>query len=236
MAILDCYVEGCPFRTPDTTDANGAVIMGHHLSSAHRPVPEAGAGGQDRSKLRLEKPKLCGGATSEDWSHFERDWATYKDICRVTDESQAKKVLFECCEQGLKHLMYGQYTSAQQEAATERELLDAMKRLAVVYESALTHRLRMSDAVQSPGQNIHGYLAVLRSLARPCNLTVTCTCTLVVDYSDSVVKDQLIRGMSDDMDRQRLLAEPRSEDVTLEQVVTFLHSIVFVLPPRLCRI
>ena len=81
------------------------------------------------------------------------------------------------------------------------------------------------DAVQSPGQNIHGYLAVLRSLARLCNLTVTCSCRLAVDYSDSVIKDQLIRGMSDDMDRQRLLAEPQSEDMTLEQVVMFLHRL-----------
>ena len=121
--------------------------------------------------------------------------------------------------------MYGQYTSQQQANASEDDLLKSIKRLAVVYESTITHRLRLSEAIQSPGQNIHGYLAVLRSLARSCNLSIKCSCDLNVDYSDSVIQDQMIKGMSDDTDRQRLLAEPKSEDLSLEEVVEFLHRL-----------
>ena len=65
--------------------------------------------------------------------------------------------------------MYGQYTAEQQAAATEEQLLTSLKKLAVVYVSSLSHRLRLSDAVQSPGQLINGFLAVLKSLARSCD-------------------------------------------------------------------
>ena len=228
MPVLTCPVPGCNHATADVADAGGAVLLKFHLDTAHAaaapPAAAAAAHTERQSKLQIDRPRISAGATSEDWSHFLRDWSTYKDVCRVTD-AQAKKIIFECCDENLKHLMYGQYTSQQQANSSEDDLLKSVKRLAVVYESTITHRLRLSESIQSPGQNIHGYLAVLRSLARSCNLSIKCSCDLNVDYSDSVIRDQLIKGMSDDTDRQRLLAEPKSEDLSLEEVVEFLHRL-----------
>ena len=200
MPVLNCPVPDCNYATENVGDAAGAVLLKFHLDTFHA------------------------GATSEDWSHFLRDWATYKDVCKVS-VTHANKILFECCDENLKHLMYGQYTSEQQAATSEEDLLKSMKRLAVVYKSELTHRLRLSESIQIPGQTIYGYLAVLRSLARPCKLLIKCTCEREVDYSDSLIRDQLSKGMSDDTDRQRMLAEPKSEELSLIQVVELLHRL-----------
>ena len=229
MPTVKCPVPECPYVTADIGDAAGAVLLKFHLDQNHAtPAPPAGRSTEPTPpKLQLDRPRIKAGATSDDWSHFLRDWNTYKEVCCIT-QSQAKKVIFECCDEDLKHLMYGQYTSEQQDAATEDQLIASLKQLAVVFESALTHRLRLGDAVQSPGQLINGFLATLKSLARPCEYTVQCTrtgCTENVDYSSHMIKGQLIRGMSDDSDRQRLLAKPDSEKMSLDQVVTFLHRL-----------
>ena len=225
MVHMACPVPGCAYVTEDTEAVLVAALLTVHATqhANNAAVPGAAAGGGG-PKIQLDRPRITAGSTSEEWEHFQRDWTTYKQMCRITD-AHAKKVLFECCDENLKHLMYGQYSAVQQEAASEQNLLDAMKRLAVVYESSLTHRLRLSESVQTPGQNIHGYLATLQSLARPCKLTTKCTCNLEVDYTESVIKDMLIKGMADDADRQRLLAEPKSEDLSLQEVVTFLHRL-----------
>ena len=75
-------------------------------------------------------------------------------------------MLVECCEESLKYLMFGRYSATEQTNATEAELLAAIKQLAVVHESVLTHRLRLHEEVQTPGQSVHAFLAVLRKLAR----------------------------------------------------------------------
>lgn len=155
---------------------------------------------------------------------IQRDWSTYKSICGLP-VNQVNKHLLDCCQEDLKHLLYGEYSPTQLDAARETDVLLTIKNLAVITESKLSHRLRLGDAVQSPTQTIHAYVAVLKNLARPCALTVPCTadgCAAAVDYSAIAIRDQLIKGMSSDSDRERLLAEPNSEDMPLDDVVKFL--------------
>ena len=114
MPVVECPVAGCGHKTADTGDAAGAVLLKFHLNTAHSVSPATTH--EPTPKLQLDRPRIKAGAGNDDWSHFIRDWQTYKDVCRLT-ETQCKKVLFECCDDGLKHLMYGQYTQEQQAAA-----------------------------------------------------------------------------------------------------------------------
>ena len=38
MTAVDCYIEGCEYTTPEVSDAAGAVMLAHHLSTTH-PAP-----------------------------------------------------------------------------------------------------------------------------------------------------------------------------------------------------
>ena len=123
MPVLNCPVPLCLYQTADVGDASGAVFLKHHLDSEHS---SHGRGPQEPTpKIQINRPCIKAGASTDDWSHFSRDWQTYKDVCRLTS-GKANKVLLECCDEGLKHLMYGQFTQEQQLAATENQLLAAL--------------------------------------------------------------------------------------------------------------
>lgn len=230
MVAVPCPSVGtnCEYVTPDQDAAIVAVHLKFHLETMHptpppaqvNPVPPTPGGAGP--KLQIDRPRISAGATTQEWDHFVRDWNNYKTLCKVVG-GQVNTVLVECCEESLKHLMFGQYDATQQASATEADLLAAIKQLAVEHESVLSHRLRLHEAMQTPGQTIHAFLAVLRRLARQCNFKVKCSCDLSADYSDSAVKDQLIKGMSSEEDRQRLLSEPNSEGLSLDEVVSLLH-------------
>ena len=57
---------------------------------------------------------------------------------------------------------------------TEVLLLAALKTLAVMEETVLSHRIQLGDIKQSPGQPIHNFLASLKKKSRLCALTVAC--------------------------------------------------------------
>ena len=187
MVVVTCPlatpVTDCEYATPDHEAAIVAVLLKHHLDTAHAtpppqpPVPPAhpvAPGGQTAGmKMQLDRPRIAAGSTTQDWDHFVRNWTNYKTLTRVAAE-HVNTLLVECCEENLKNLMFGQYDAAGQTAASEADLLAAMKRLSVVHESVLTHRLRLHEAMQTPGQMIHAFLAILRKLARPCNFSAEC--------------------------------------------------------------
>ncbi|KAK6178258.1 hypothetical protein SNE40_013066 [Patella caerulea] len=100
----------------------------------------------------------------------------------------------------------------------ENELLNAIKRLAVKEESTLVHRLKMNRMVQSPATGIRTYQAAL------CQYKATCKepgCVHVCDYSEEIIKDNLIRGIADPEILSDLLGDSKT-DRTLDETVSFL--------------
>ncbi|MCG8047535.1 MAG: hypothetical protein N0E48_18225 [Candidatus Thiodiazotropha endolucinida] len=106
----------------------------------------------------------------------------------------------------------------------EAELLAAIKRLAVKDESILVHRIKLNKMTQSPGTGIRTFLANLRGQASLCQYKATCKelgCDHVFDYSDEIIKDNLIRGIADPEIMSDLLGDPKT-DRTLEETVSFI--------------
>ena len=100
----------------------------------------------------------------------------------------------------------------------------AIKRLAVKDESTLVHRMKLNRMTQSPGTGIRTFLASLRGQAALCQYKATCQellCDHVFDYSDEIIKDNLIRGIADPEIMSDLLGDPKT-DRTLEETVSFI--------------
>ena len=116
-------------------------------------------------------------------------------------------------------------TSVVASDMTEVDLLNAVKKLTVKVESILAHRIKLGKAVQAPGQSIRTFHAQLKGLASSCSYKVnsTCTCSIVqeVDYSESVIQDQLIRGSADQDILADLLGDEKT-DRSLEQIVKYI--------------
>ena len=83
----------------------------------------------------------------------------------------------------------------------------------------------MGRAVQSPGTGIRTFYAQLKGLSTPCEykITHTCTCTKVntIAYEDSVIQDQLVRGIADQDILAELLGDEKSDRATSE-IVEFI--------------
>ena len=89
-------------------------------------------------------------------------------------------------------------------------------------ESKLVHRIRMGQSTQSPGQSIRNFHATLKGQAKLCQFRVSCPdCNTVVDYSEEVILDQLVRGIGDKEILSDLLGEVKS-DMTLQEVVDYI--------------
>ena len=107
---------------------------------------------------------------------------------------------------------------------SETNLLKEIKRLAVKEESILVHRMKLGKMTQAPGMGIRTFLANLRGQAALCKFQAKCNqagCQHIFDYSNEIIKDNLIRGISDPDILTDLLGDVKT-DRTLEEVVNFI--------------
>ena len=182
------------------------------LSTQHRPLRQ----------LKLDPPTVSAGCDPDQWSAFTRQWDMYKVGMAITD-NVLPTALFYCCNTDLRTDIM---RDLRQDVATmaEEDLLAAIKRLAVKDESILVHCIKLNKMTQSPGTGVRTFLANLRGQASLCQYKATCKelgCTHVFDYSDEIIKDNLIRGIADPKIMSDLLGDPKT-DRTLEETVSFI--------------
>ena len=137
--------------------------------------------------------------------------------------SQAATALFYCCSEELR-LDIMRDIRLDVALMPEDDLLAEIRRLVVKEESILVHRMKLGKMVQAPGQGIRTFLANLRGQAALCKFSSKCLepgCTHTFDYSEEIIKDNLIRGISDPEILADLLGDPKT-DRTLDEVVSFI--------------
>ena len=146
----------------------------------------------------------------------------YKIDMAVPD-NMANTALFYCCSEELRTDILRDI-QADLSAMTEAGLLAAMKRLAVKEEGILAQRLKLGKMTQTPGTGIRTYLAGLRGQAALCNYKAKCkepACIHTYDFSEDIILDNLVRGMSDHEIMSDLLGDSKT-DRTLEETVLFI--------------
>ena len=73
----------------------------------------------------------------------------------------------------------------------------------------MVNRLKLHNLLQGEDQPVQQYVDSLKQIARTCQFSVKCTadgCDTVVDYSQEIVLDQLVRGLNDDDVQKKVLA------------------------------
>lgn len=217
MPVISCPVEGCTWESQDLDVAFAAALntsLQMHDKTAHAQITPA--------KLKLKPPTVGAGCTPDQWSSFTRQWEMYKSGMAIAP-TQSSTALFHCCDDELKTDLM---RDLQRDVATmdEVNLLSAIKRLAVKDESILVHRIRLGKMTQAPGTNIRTFLANLRGQAALCQYVATCKisgCNHKYDYSDEIIKDNLVRGIADPEILSDLLGDPKT-DRTLDETVSFI--------------
>ena len=220
MPFLRCAFPDCQYKTDDRSEAFAAALLEQlkmHERASHTAAPES-----KPHKLKIDPPKLDVGATPEEWQSFRRQWDMFKSGTLLPRE-QLATALFYCCSEGLR-LDIMRDTQDDVAAMEEAELLAHLKRLAVKEESILVQRIKMGRMQQSPGMGVRTFLANLRGQAALCLYEGTCKkCQETYDFSNEIIKDTLIRGISDPEILADLLGDAKPNR-TLEEVVQFISQ------------
>ena len=92
---------------------------------------------------------------------------------------------------------------------TEEELLEMMKKLGVRKRNILLNKVAFLDMKQEQGQPVKLFVAKLRGQAAVCDFTLP---TGVTDYSEQMILHQLVRGLSDPMIQEHVLAHAATNE------------------------
>ena len=165
-------------------------------------------------KAKMEPPKLHAGSDVQAWDQFIARWTIFKSTMNIGVTS-APMWLFNCLDQELGDAVLQANIGTAPQDMTEQDLTQSIKQLDV-------HRIKLGRTSQPPGVPVRNHLATLRGLARQCEYLAKCTnCEHMLDFSQEVIQDQLIRGLNDPEIVSELHGD-RKVDMSLREVVEFV--------------
>ena len=213
MVVVDCPRAGCGHRTADVADVVAAVLLGDHLRTAH---PDPG-----------EPPTVGRNTSPRAWRRFLASWASYKAAAGLGPAQLPGRLVDRCCRPDLRQDLLEEDSEEDIYQKPEPDILAAIRRRAVKEEDSggvTASRVRLLGMKQPAGVGVRTYAASLRRQADACDFRVTVRCPrcrtdLAASYGDSMVRDQLCRGLADAGLRRQALAEP---DMELEPLIDYI--------------
>ena len=221
MTDIDCPAPGCDVSWPASTPEAVLIrLLDIHSSTAHAaPTPTSTRATAKAEKVR--RPTVSAAGTSEAWAYFLQRWADYKQATRL-DGPDVVFQLLECCDENLRKDLTRTFGAIS--ASDEATVLGNIKSLAVRQENIMVSRVQLQQMRQDRDEPVRAFAARLRGQAGVCNYWVDCgTCGTEVDYSNTMIRDVLIRGLNDEEIRLDILGESR-QDMSLEDALQFVEA------------
>lgn len=218
MPKVKCPIEGCDYTTPNVDPAVVAALITTHATTYQRPDEPALAARVEKVK----RPTISSAGTTEEWQYFKSRWSDYVKATRLQGQDLVIQLL-ECCDEQLRKDLT-RNTRGTLTDKTQDEIFTAMKKLAIREENVMVARVSLHNMRQDRDEPVRAYGARLRGQASVCKFAKKCTtCHTGVDYTEDMIKDVLCRGL-DDSEIQMDLLGNRDQDMTLEQVLSFVEA------------
>ena len=222
MTIMACVDEKCSWKTNDVSEAVGLECLKLHVATQH-PGP-ARVKSEDGNKPKPERPKrpeVQGDISDEEWLYFTARWTEYKEATGIVG-AELLAQLKECMEEGVRRDHHRQYSGVT--AGTEAELLQQIRDVVVRKRNRTVTRRNLHELKQQHEEPIRKFTGHVRSLAVISEYVVECSCKLKVPYSDLVIKDQVIAGISNTEIKEAVLSHANINSMTLDKLTTFIEG------------
>ena len=224
---LSCQFTGCEWKIEHDSEAVAiALLTSHGNVHLHRL---AGPTGSRSKQPKVDRPELAQDISDEDWETFEEEWRRFKRSWHTSSTTQLEVTdqLLECCEQNLRRLLVKQDPSIS--AQPEIDVLKAMREMAVIKIATSVRRTKLMLSRQDHGANFREYYANTRAAAATCNYKVQCphVCCIdkdPIDYTQNVVKDIILAGMSDADIRREILGMSDLDSKTAKDLVAIVEE------------
>ena len=157
-----------------------------------------------------DRPIVNINTDEREWELFKDSWNRYKAMTRITDQNILRMELRESCSQEVNKLLFEYIGSDVLDTASEADLLEHIKRVAVKGTHKEVHRITFFRLAQMDGETVTQYVARLKSQAVLCQFKVTCTThepEIEINYSNDMITQQLISGLKDKQHQARILSE-----------------------------
>ena len=183
-------------------------LLNDHVRFAHQAAVAGAPNAMKAEKLVRPKVHVRDGQIDEEaWEYFCHKWTTYKTQASLTVAT--KSHLESCLGDDVTLVLFGRLGQTGWEALTEETLLDTVRDVFVKKRNRMVNRLKLHNLLQGEDQPVQQYVASLKQIARTCQFNVKCTsdgCDTIVDYSQEIVLDQLVRGLNDEDVQKKVLA------------------------------
>ena len=226
-----CDDVECQYTTPEGIPTWEILYtaLTNHTRTAH-PTPAAGQPGpqaQVQAKPRAEKvprPQIKLGVGQDEFSYFKDEWTSYKRSCGITDETETRDQLRAACNEDLRRNLFN-CLGSKLKTLTEQQMMDEIQKLAVLAQNNLVKVVQLLALSQDREEPIRAFYARLKASASACELSVQCTATTCpekVSYSNRMILDALVRGITDEEIREHVLA--KTEELGLEETIKFIED------------
>ena len=221
MPNILCGYPNCPFSTGELPSAAAAAVLNSH-TVYHAQQQTTSAPAKVEKVLRPTIDTIC---TTEDWSYFESRWSEYKSATQIAGHELIIQLL-ECCSPLLRRSLYNTCGTVLNDS--EQNIITAIRKLSVQEENTMVARVKLSNMRQDDAEKIPQFAARLKGQASTCKYTSTSQCSscqrnVTHNYTDSMVRDALIKGITDSDIRQDILGET-NQNMSLEQVIQYISA------------
>ena len=168
---------------------------------------------------KLDRPTIDIGVTIEEWNAFVRRWEVFCEGSSI-NERAAPAQLFQCAGQELGDSLLKVDPKAL--SIPLKQLLAKLRSLAVIPVAISVLRTELLQLRQERGELFRTFATRVLGKAETCAYAMACTCGQSVDYTDQMIRDVLLNGISDSDIRHDVLG---TRDI-LNSPVNGLISIV----------
>ena len=219
MVIVSCPAAGCSYKTDDLPAELLTHLLAIHAHEHSQTQVSASRG------PKLIRPTIVIEVNEETWNNFVRRWETFKLGSGINEQS-APVQLFQCASEALGDLLLKSDPRLTLKPTTD--VLRIMQSLAVIPVARGVSRAELFQMSQSNDEPIRTFAARVRGKAETCGFSTSanCQCGKIVqaDYTEEVIRDVLLAGISDLDIRREALSMPGIQEKSTNDVVSIIES------------
>ena len=220
MPLLKCPVVDCSWEYASEFDkAQSLEIIKLHVSVNHlvNSPPQI-------KPPRIDRPTVDTGIDQEEWNMFVARWKQFKVASEISIIS-APLQLFHCASETLGNLLLKANPSVT--STDEDTVLKSMEAFAVIRVSKAAQRTALMKLTQDDDEAIRTFVARVQGKAETCGFVAlgTCKCgeSLSVDYTQEVIKDVVMAGLSSNDIQTSMLEIDGFETKSLNDLVSLIE-------------
>ena len=156
-------------------------------------------------QIPAPSPMSVKGDVAENWKDFENSWEYYviaTDLRSKLDNDEGKEIVAAtlCTVMGAdcKRIMNSLPSLSAADKKDPAKIVQELKKPFIPQRNVLYERFVFNSAIQKPGETIDEYVVRLRQMTDSCEFGT---------LKDSLIRDRIVIGTTDEGGRERLLRE-----------------------------